>query len=259
MAMFTRKKANWDGKERRKNAMLRRQLSKLVAERAPVLTLDGIRRSYGSGAETVIVLDGLDLALASGEAVAIIGPSGSGKSTLLQIAGLLDSPDVGEVRVCGELVRGLGDAGLSHLRNGACGYVYQFHHLLREFTALENVLMPMKIGGRAGPEALARAEDLLETVGLGHRQTHYPDQLSGGEQQRVALARALMNRPRLLLADEPTGNLDPHTAEGVADTLFDLVEKEGMAALIVTHNPTLAARCTRALEMREGRLVPVIV
>lgn len=236
----------------------------------PVLELVKIQRTYGavsgktkeaSGNEALVpVLRGVNLALHAGEAVAIVGPSGSGKSTLLQIAGLLDSPDNlpdSAVRVDGvAMTRGV-DNQRADLRNLTCGYVYQSHHLLREFTALENVLMPARIGGAnmIGDETVqARGERLLQAVGLGHRMKHFPDQLSGGEQQRVAIARALMNRPRVLLADEPTGNLDPHTAEEVTTLLFDLIRQEGMAALIVTHNPVLAARCDRTLRMDDGLL-----
>jgi lipoprotein-releasing system ATP-binding protein len=218
---------------------------------ANLLTLKNITRQFG----TTQILGGVDLTLQPGEAVAIVGPSGSGKSTLLQVAGLLDLPNSGEVWLQGENMGLLTDDARAARRNRTCGFVYQFHHLLREFTALENVLMPAAIGGRR-PE-VARAEQLLHAVGLGARLHHLPSQLSGGEQQRVALARALMNRPQLLLADEPTGNLDPATAQVVTDLLFQLIAQEGMAALIVTHNPQLAARCHRVLSMQAGHLVPL--
>ncbi len=218
-----------------------------------LLTLENITRHFG---ETKI-LQGVNLTLHEGEAVAIVGPSGSGKSTLLHVAGLLDVPNQGQVFLQGQDTARLSDDARAQRRNQTCGFVYQFHHLLREFTALENVALPASIGGKQ--PNLARARTLLEAVGLGHRLHHLPTQLSGGEQQRVAIARALMNRPALLLADEPTGNLDPHTAEAVTDLLFQLIAQEGMAALIVTHNPALAARCHRVLSMQEGHLVPAAV
>ena len=213
-----------------------------------LLELRDIQRHYGD----VHVLNGVNLSVKAGESVAIVGPSGSGKSTLLHVAGLLDSPDSGKVLLQGKDVAKLGDDAKAALRNSSCGFVYQFHHLLREFTALENVLIPSRIAGGRGDET--RARQLLQAVGLGARLQHLPSQLSGGEQQRVAIARALMNKPALLLADEPTGNLDPHTAETVADLLFGLMREEGMAALMVTHNPSLAARCDRVLTMHEGVL-----
>jgi len=219
-----------------------------------VLELREVARWYGEGAKKVGVLDGVDLQVMPGQTVAIVGPSGSGKSTLLHVAGLLDKPNKGKVLVDGEDVARLNDDARAGLRNSVCGFVYQFHHLLREFTALENVLMPHVIGGRRDAAAEGRAEGLLKAVGLGKRGGHYPYQLSGGEQQRVALARALMNRPKVLLADEPTGNLDPHTAEEVVKLLFKIVKDEGMSALIVTHNPELAKRCDVYLGMDEGRL-----
>ena len=229
---------------------------KAVAAGGAVLALRGIGRWYGDGEGRVEVLRGVDLEIPAGKSVAIVGPSGSGKSTLLHVAGLLDKPDLGEVLVAGVDVAGLGDDKVAGLRNATCGFVYQFHHLLREFTALGNVMMPALIGGKGGADK-ARAEELLASVGLKTRMEHYPSQLSGGEQQRVAIARALMNRPKLLLADEPTGNLDPHTAEEVIGLLFGLIKKEGMSALIVTHNMELAARCDVALRMDEGHLLGV--
>lgn len=229
-----------------------------------VLALQGVTRHYGAGPTEVPVLHGVDFALHAGEAVAIVGPSGSGKSTLMHVLGLLDAPTSGSVLVQGHPVMGLADDRLAELRNQHLGFVYQFHHLLREFTALENVLMPAWLApaSLAKPaEQKARATQLLTQVGMAHRLHHLPSQLSGGEQQRVALARALMNltgtnRPHILLADEPTGNLDPHTAGEVADLLFSLVAEHGLAVVLVTHNPALAARCHRVLEMRAGRLVP---
>ncbi|MCP5405791.1 MAG: ABC transporter ATP-binding protein [Pseudomonadaceae bacterium] len=222
-----------------------------MSNKVPVLELAGIKRWYGQGTGKVKVLDGLDLTLHAGEAVAIVGPSGSGKSTLLHVAGLLDKPNAGTVKVAGKNTHGLPDAALSRMRNQSMGFVYQHHHLLREFSALENVMMPGRIGlSDNGMKGLTeRAAALLEQVGLKHRMEHYPSQLSGGEQQRVAIARALMNKPAVLLADEPTGNLDPHTAESVTELLFRLIKQEGMAALIVTHNMELAGRCKRVVRV----------
>lgn len=236
----------------------------MTSPNTPILDLHTIGRWYDDGTTRVNVLKDIDFTIHPGESVAIVGPSGSGKSTLLHIAGLLDKPNAGEVWVGGVRADGLSDNQQASIRNQKFGFVYQHHHLLREFTAMENVEMPAKIGGSRilgarmlgsknmhEPSTLAflRAKNLLEQVGLGHRLGHYPSQLSGGEQQRVAIARALMNRPALLLADEPTGNLDPHTAETVTDLLFNLINREGMAALIVTHNPALAARCSRIVKM----------
>ncbi|TKW60469.1 MAG: ABC transporter ATP-binding protein [Blastochloris viridis] len=223
-----------------------------VAATGSVLELKGISRWYGEGVGKVDVLKGVNLAIPAGKSVAIVGPSGSGKSTLLHVAGLLDRPDAGEVLVGGMDVAKLNDDNVAGIRNASCGFVYQFHHLLREFTALENVFLPMTIGGKK-PD-MARGETLLKAVGLGHRMGHYPSQMSGGEQQRVAIARALMNQPKLLLADEPTGNLDPHTADEVVDMLFGLIADEGMSALIVTHNMELAGKCDLVYRMDEGHL-----
>ncbi len=218
---------------------------------ANVLTLKDIQRHYGEGPACVNVLHGINLTVKAGEAVAIIGPSGSGKSTLLHVAGLLDTPDSGDVLINGKDAAKLTDDQRAHLRGQSMGFVYQHHHLLKEFTALENVMMPALINGKADEK---RAAHLLEQVGLAKRANHYPTQMSGGEQQRAAIARALMNNPQLLLADEPTGNLDPHTADGVADMLFKLVKTEGLALLMVTHNPQLAKRCHRTLHMNDGIL-----
>lgn len=225
---------------------------------AKVLELKGVKRWYvGSDGGKLEILRGVDLTVSTGESVAIVGPSGSGKSTLMHVAGLLDASDAGKVLVEGADASGLNDDARAGLRNHVCGFVYQHHHLLREFTALENVMMPAKIGEKArrGEGEEGRALELLEKVGLAKRVGHYPNQLSGGEQQRVAIARALMNKPKLLLADEPTGNLDPHTAEEVADLLFGIMADEGMAAVLVTHNMALAERCARMLKMADGRLV----
>ncbi|RYG59351.1 MAG: ABC transporter ATP-binding protein [Alphaproteobacteria bacterium] len=223
-----------------------------------VLELKGLARWYGEGETRVDVLKSCDLRIDAGTSVAIVGPSGSGKSTLLHVAGLLDRPDQGEVLVGGVDAFKLNDDKVAGLRNATCGFVYQFHHLLREFTALENVTMPALISGKGTEQETAeRALSLLEQVGMGHRASHLPSQLSGGEQQRVAIARALMNRPKLLLADEPTGNLDPHTAEEVVDMLFGLIKTQGMSALIVTHNMELAERCDVVLRMDAGHLLRV--
>jgi lipoprotein-releasing system ATP-binding protein len=221
-----------------------------------VLALDAVAKTYSPGTPAAVtVLEGASLALAAGEAVALVAPSGAGKSTLLHIAGLLDAPTGGAVRLLGQDTARLGDAARTRLRRDALGFVYQFHHLLPEFSALENVALPQRAAGSGRTEAAARARELLGRVGLGHRLEHRPAELSGGEQQRVALARALANAPRLLLADEPTGNLDPETSGRVFDVLMDLVRGAGLAALIATHNPDLAARMDRVLRLDAGRIV----
>lgn len=215
----------------------------------------GVRKSYrgGDGSE-LRVLAGTDLQVRAGEAVAVIGASGAGKSTLLQILGALDHPDEGTVRVGGVDVAGLDSDGLASLRNRHIGFVFQFHHLLREFTALENAMMPALIAGRPAAEAREAARGILEAVGLGARLEHRPWQLSGGEQQRVAVARALANRPVVLLADEPSGNLDAHTSEQLHDLLFRLRSELGLAMVVVTHNRELAERADRILVLRDGVL-----
>ncbi len=215
----------------------------------------GVRKSYrgGDGSE-LRVLAGTDLQVRAGEAVAVIGASGAGKSTLLQILGALDHPDGGTVRVGGVDVAGLDSDGLAALRNRHIGFVFQFHHLLREFTALENAMMPALIAGRPPGEAREAARGILEAVGLGARLEHRPWQLSGGEQQRVAVARALANRPVVLLADEPSGNLDAHTSEQLHDLLFRLRSELGLAMVVVTHNRELAERADRILVLRDGVL-----
>jgi lipoprotein-releasing system ATP-binding protein len=221
---------------------------------ADLLALNKVSRYYDSKAGRVNVLQNISLTLGSGETVAIIGQSGAGKSTLLHIAGLLDNPSSGSLQVQGAPQKTMRDREKAHLRNKLFGFVYQHHHLLREFSALENVLMPAMIGRRASAVAEARARSLLKQVNLSHRESHLPSQLSGGERQRVAIARALMNQPRLLLADEPTGNLDPATATKVSDLLFNLVKEEGMALLLVTHNETLARQCHKVYRLEEGQL-----
>ncbi|UWQ30022.1 ABC transporter ATP-binding protein [Leisingera sp. M523] len=220
------------------------------------LELTGISKSYLQGTPgQVEVLRGADLTLQAGEVVALVAPSGAGKSTLLHIAGLLDTPDAGEVRVAGEDVSRKGDRRRTRVRRQEVGFVYQFHHLLPEFTALENIVLPQLANGASQKAAAARAADLLATVGLAGRAGHRPAALSGGEQQRVAFCRALANAPRVLLADEPTGNLDPGTADQVFAALMELVRGTGLSALIATHNLELAARMDRQVKLQEGLLV----
>lgn len=223
----------------------------------PGLRLEAIRRSFAQGKDVLHVLNGAELSIRPGEIVALVGPSGAGKSTLLHIAGLLEHPDEGEIWLAGEPCGKLGDDRRTALRRSHLGFVYQYHHLLPEFSALENVVLPQMIAGTARAVAAKRALGLLERMGLAARAEHRPGQLSGGEQQRVAICRALANDPKVLLADEPTGNLDPHTAEGVFRELISLVRSSGVAALIATHNPELAARMDRVVRMQDGQLVPV--
>ncbi len=219
------------------------------------LRLDGVVRRFAQGKEVLHVLNGAQLSIRPGEIVALVGPSGAGKSTLLHIAGLLERPDAGEVWLAGEAAGKLGDDKRTALRRSHLGFVYQYHHLLPEFSAIENVVLPQMIAGTARGRARERAMDLLERMGLKARAEHRPGQLSGGEQQRVAICRALANQPKVLLADEPTGNLDPHTSESVFDQLITLVRSTGVAALIATHNPDLARRMDRVVRMEEGLLV----
>jgi len=226
---------------------------------APVLELRGVRRIFRQGGAELRVLDGVDLTLRPGEIVALVGPSGAGKSTLLHIAGLLERPSNGEVLIHGRDCGSLSDEHRTMLRRRAVGFVYQFHHLLPEFSALENVMLPQMIAGTARRAARARAAALLASVGLERRLTHRPARLSGGEQQRVAIVRALANDPAVLLADEPTGNLDHATGGGVMDTLLDLVRRTDLAALIATHNLELAHRLDRILALEDGRLACVAV
>ncbi|GAB4389671.1 ABC transporter ATP-binding protein [Albidovulum sp.] len=222
-----------------------------------VLELAGIAKSYLRGRPgEVQVLKGLDLRIAAGEVVALVAPSGGGKSTLLHVAGLLDTPDAGEIAIAGRPVAGLSDRARTEIRRRRVGFVYQFHHLLPEFTALENVVLPQRANGVARREAEARARRLLGEVGIAPRADHRPAALSGGEQQRVAFCRALANAPELLLADEPTGNLDPETAEQVFEVLMRLVRQTGLAALVATHNMDLAARMDRTLRLVGGRVEP---
>jgi lipoprotein-releasing system ATP-binding protein len=221
----------------------------------PALYLSRVERRYPQGEGFLEVLRGTNLAIWPGEIVALVAPSGTGKSTLLHLAGLLERPDSGEVYITGQPTADLSDAERTRLRREDLGFVYQFHHLLPEFSALENVVMPQLIRGLPRAEATHRAEQLLTFLGLSRRLEHRPGELSGGEQQRVAIARAVANAPRLLLADEPTGNLDPHTAAHVFDTLVAIVRASKLAALIATHNLELAARMDRQVTIRDGQIL----
>ncbi len=213
-----------------------------------IIEAQGIEKSFG----TLKVLKGIDLQVAQGEVLSIMGASGAGKSTLLQILGTLSTPDAGSLRIDGTDVLSLGSKALSQFRNRRIGFVFQFHHLLPEFTALENVMIPAYIGGRSEKEARPEAEKLLQTLGLADRLTHKPSELSGGEQQRVAIARALINRPAVLFADEPSGNLDSVTKADLHKLFFELRDSLGQTIVIVTHDPELAALCDRSLFMRDG-------
>ncbi|KAJ56517.1 ABC transporter [Actibacterium mucosum KCTC 23349] len=221
-----------------------------------VLELAGVEKAYNRGKPNeLVVLRGADLQVAPGEIVALVAPSGAGKSTLLHIAGLLDGADAGRVAIAGQDAAGLGDRRRTAIRRQNVGFVYQFHHLLPEFTALENIVLPQLANGVSAAAARARAEDLLNRVGVAERAGHRPAALSGGEQQRVAFCRALANAPQLLLADEPTGNLDPDTADRVFAALVNLVQETGLSAVIATHNLELAARMTRMVRLEGGRLI----
>ena len=220
-----------------------------------VLELKGIRQSFPQAEGTLEVIRNADLTLRRGEMVALIGPSGSGKSTLLHITGMLEKAVAGEIIIAGKTMAALGDDARTAVRRDTMGFVYQHHHLLPEFSALENVIIPQMIAGKSRQEATPRAVELLTRVGLGKRLDHRPGKLSGGEQQRVAIARALANEPKLILADEPTGNLDHHTADDVFAMLRALVHDFGVAALIATHNLEIAARMDRAVTLRDGELV----
>lgn len=222
----------------------------------PALTLTGIVRTFRQGDEILEVLRGCDLAVQRGEVVGLVGPSGSGKSTLLQIAGLLEKPNDGSVALDGRSAGALSDKARTALRRRGLGFVYQFHHLLPEFSALENVAIPAMIAGAGRQTAQDRAKAMLDRVGLAERLEHRPARLSGGEQQRVAIIRALVNKPSVLIADEPTGNLDEDTASIVFDLLRDLARESGVAALIATHNHGLAARMDRVMELHHGTLRP---
>ena len=220
-----------------------------------VLNLSDISRTYKQGREKLHVLQGVDLTVSEGEIVALVGPSGSGKSTLLHVAGLLEKPDGGTVEISGEACNAMNDDARTAVRREKLGFVYQYHHLLPEFSALENIMIPQIIAGLSKGEARERANQLLETLGLTQRASHRPARLSGGEQQRIAIARAVATAPKLLLADEPTGNLDPHTADDVFDMLLQLVRGAGLAAMIATHNPELARRMDRIVRLDDGHLV----
>ena len=221
-----------------------------------MLVLDAITKTYNAGTPAEVqVLRGATLSVAAGEVVALVAPSGAGKSTLLHIAGLLDTPDAGHVRLAGRTMEGLSDRARTAARRGDIGFIYQFHHLLPEFSALENIVLPQLANGSARGMAEARAMDLLSRVGISARAGHRPAALSGGEQQRVAFCRSLANGPRLLLADEPTGNLDPDTSDQVFATLMEVVRETGLSALIATHNLALAARMDRIVRLEAGRVV----
>ncbi|HRF09712.1 MAG TPA: ABC transporter ATP-binding protein [Xanthobacteraceae bacterium] len=224
-------------------------------EKVPALHLEDVRRTYVQGESELPILRGAFLSVWPGESVALIAPSGAGKSTLLHMAGLLEHPDAGEVYIDGKPTAKLPDAARTTIRRNEIGFVYQFHHLLPEFTASENVALPQMIAGLDRKEAAKRANELLAFLGLGERLAHRPSELSGGEQQRVAIARAVANAPKLLLADEPTGNLDPKTADHVFGTLSKLVQATQLAAIIATHNLDLASRMTRRVTLREGKVV----
>ena len=221
----------------------------------PHLLLTDVHRHYGQGDSIVRVLEAANLSVSSGELVALVAPSGAGKSTLLHLSGLLESPQGGEVAIMGIPTSKLGDRGRTQLRRSTVGYVYQFHHLLPEFTALENVSMPQLIAGRSPAEADKRSMELLDLLGVGPRASHRPAELSGGEQQRIAIARAAANHPKVILADEPTGNLDPETSDLVFGALANLIKNEGAAALIATHNHDLARRADRIVTLRGGLVV----
>jgi lipoprotein-releasing system ATP-binding protein len=229
--------------------------TKARKEDVPILLLHEVERHYRQGDATLHVLNGAELALWRGQSVALVAPSGAGKSTLLHIAGLLEHPDHGDVYVDGRSTAILPDNERTRIRRSEVGFVYQAHHLLPEFTALENVMLPQMIRGLSRREARKRASELLGYLGLAERLTHRPAELSGGEQQRVAIGRAVANAPRILLADEPTGNLDVNTADHVFNSLMQLVHASGLAAIIATHNMELAARMDRRVTLREGRVV----
>ncbi len=220
----------------------------------PVLSVRGVNRTYDTASGGLTVLKGVNLDVMPGEVVGLIGPSGSGKSSLLHAAGLLERPTSGEILIDGADVGGLDERARTHIRLASIGFVYQFHHLLAEFDARDNVALPLRIAGVGQAAARERASEVLTALGLGERLTHQPAQLSGGEQQRVAVARALANRPRLLLADEPTGNLDPATSQSVFEALQRLVKDTGVAALIATHNMELAGHMDRVFALKDGHL-----
>ena len=223
----------------------------------PIIELKSVERHYVQGQRKLTILNGADFSLVPGEMVALVAPSGAGKSTLLHTAGLLERPDAGDVILAGRACGRLSDDERTAIRRNDIGFVYQFHHLLPEFSALENIMMPQIIKGLPQAEAKARSEQLLDYMQIGKRAHHRPSELSGGEQQRVAIARAVANAPLILLADEPTGNLDPVTASYVFDALAALVKQSGLAALIATHNHELASRMDRRVTLRDGKVVPL--
>lgn len=220
-----------------------------------LLQASALEKTFEQGGEKLTIFKDLNMQIASGEIIALVGPSGAGKSTLLQLIGLLDTPSAGTIAIKDKTATGLGDRERTILRRDSIGFIYQFHNLLPEFSALENVLIPQMIAGKDRKGSKERAVKLLSALGMGHRLTHRPARLSGGEQQRVAIARAIANGPHILLADEPTGNLDPVTSEHVFSMLIELVRSTGIGAVIATHNMTLAARMDRILEMKNGQLV----
>ncbi|MGC4027213.1 MAG: ABC transporter ATP-binding protein [Mesorhizobium sp.] len=222
-----------------------------------IIELKGVERHYQQGERKLVILSGADFTLKRGEMVALVAPSGTGKSTLLHTAGLLERPDGGEVYVSGRACGKLGDDARTAIRRNEIGFVYQFHHLLPEFSALENIVVPQMVKGLSRAEAASRGAQLLDYMQIGHRGNHRPAELSGGEQQRVAIARAVANAPQVLLADEPTGNLDPKTAHYVFDALEALVRQSGLSALIATHNFELAARMDRRVTLADGKVVPL--
>ncbi|WP_313574725.1 ABC transporter ATP-binding protein [Brevundimonas sp.] len=236
------------------NRLLKKKAAVAAETNGAILSLRGVTRTYPTAQGGLTVLKGVDLEVMPGEVVGLIGPSGSGKSSLLHAAGLLERPTSGQVLIDGEDVDGLDERARTRLRLHRIGFVYQFHHLLPEFDALDNVALPMRIAGVGEGEARRRATEKLTALGLGQRVTHQPAQLSGGEQQRVAIARALANSPRLLLADEPTGNLDPATSQAVFESLRELAKTTGVAALIATHNMELAGHMDRVFALKDGHL-----
>ncbi len=227
----------------------------MAEQETPVIFLHQVARRYHQGDSTLEILKGAELAVWPGQSVALVAPSGAGKSTLLHIAGLLEQPDSGEVYLDGAATAGLSDAGRTRLRRNAIGFVYQAHHLLPEFSAVENVMLPQMLRGLPRKDAEVRASELLSYLGLAERLTHRPAELSGGEQQRVAIARAVANVPRLLLADEPTGNLDPRTSDHVFHALSQLIKASGLTVVLATHNMEIAARMDRRVTIRDGQIV----